>query len=122
MRLGMGNWFTDFLYNAETGNLSPAQLAQQQQQAVQQDIRAGANPAVAAQADPALINAALANTGPLPGPFGIPVTGALPTSTPWWTQDINAAESALANSAFGQGNWVWWALGGLGALWLFTRR
>lgn len=108
--------WADLLYNAATGNVSPDQAKQLAQQADQENVQAGGTPDIAASQ--ALINTALENSGPLPGAFGITWTGAAPGGTNWVTQAAANAANALGASS---GAWVWWALGGVGALWLLMR-
>lgn len=115
-RLGLGNWFTDLVYNAATGNLTQAQLDAAAQQAAADHVKAGMDPAIAQQVAINDVNAAV-TTFQAPGAFGVIWQGAQPGGTNWLTQ----AEANIANSAFGQGQWVWWALGGIGALFLLTR-
>lgn len=112
------NWtWADLLYGMEYGNVPPDVKAQIQQQAIQSDIQAGADPNVAAATDPGLITAALNDTT-LPGAFGITWTGANPGGTNWVTQAEANAASALGLNT---GTWIWWALGGVGALFLLSR-
>lgn len=113
---GISPSIADLLYSAATGNESPGEAAQLAQQADAQNVQAGGAPDMTASQ--ALMNAALVNSGPLPGAVGITWTGAAPGGTNWVTQ----AGSDIAN-AFGAntGTWIWWALGGVGALWLLAK-
>lgn len=113
---GISPTIADLLYNAKTGNVSPDEEAQLAQQADMENVQAGGTPDMTASQT--LMNTALTNSGPLPGAFGITWTGAQPGGTNWVTQAAaNAANALGANS----GAWVWWALGGVGVLWLLMR-
>lgn len=113
------NWsWADILNAAATGNVPQDVVNQLQNQETQNLVTAGMDPASAAVQASQDVTAALTQFT-APGAFGINWQGATPGGTNWVTQ----AGANVAN-AFGasSGSWVWWALGGVGALWLLTRR
>lgn len=109
--------WADLLYNAETGNVSPDQKNQLQQQEQQGLVTAGMTPTSAADQAASDVNTAL-DTYSGPGAFGVTWTGAQPGGPNWVTELASSAANALGASS---GTWIWWALGGIGALWLLTR-
>jgi hypothetical protein len=79
-----GSSVADYLYNAETGNLTQNQVQAIAAQNTQSYIQAGADPNTASAQASADVNAAL-STFSAPGAFGVQWTGALPTSSSWYS-------------------------------------
>lgn len=112
------NWtWADLLQAADSGNVPADVKAQIVQQNAQGLVQAGMDPAEAAQQALSDVNQVLSTfTGA--GAFGINWTGAQPGGPNWLTQlETNAGNALGVNT----GTWIWWALGGVGALFLLSR-
>ena len=112
-----GGGIPGVLFNAATGNISPAQKQALIQQQTQNMIAAGADPATAAaQAQQDVTTVLTTYSGP--GAFGVPWTGADPSQA-WTTQAANWLQTA--DPSFGLPMWLWLAGGGFVIL-LLTRK
>ena len=109
--------FSDFLYNAATGNLSQNQVDQLQAEEQAALVKAGASPAAATQQAQQDVSAVLA-TFTAPGAFGITWTGAAPGGPNWLTQ---AADDTAGGLSWLEANWPWLALGAVG-IWWFSKQ
>ncbi len=97
------------VYNAATGDVSPAQKAALVQQGAASLVAAGADPGTAAAQAESDVSDTL-DTFSGPGAFGVTWTGANPA-----TNAVGSTGSWLAD------NWAWLALGGVGIVWLAGR-